>query len=398
MPWKIASVVGERWRLVQALLAKEYSLSQCCRLFGISRKTAYKWKQRFVQQGRAGLLDQVRRPHRVANRLAARWIGRIVLVRQQHRYWGPKKIWACLVRQGWRPPSQRTIARWLKRRGLIRAIRRRPAKAGVLVQPGLTRPCRPNQVWTADFKGWFRTGDGTRCEPLTVRDLFSRYGLAVQLLPNQRWQPVQRVFIGLFAQYGLPEVIRVDHGGPFASNGPASLSRLSAWWVRLGIKVELTRPAHPQDNAAHEQFHRVLKTETLMPPTWSRRGQQHRMTQWLRSYNQMRPHQALEGQVPSQWYRKSRRIFPRSLPELAYPVNRAIRRVRSNGEIRWSGRKRFIGEAFVGQRLGLRTIGPGIQAVYFAGLLIGHLHERDAGAMRPMIYRPACSDHQPKKV
>jgi hypothetical protein len=252
--------------------------------------------------------------------------------------------------------------------------------------PGLTAARWPNQVWTVDFKGWFRAGNGQRCEPLTVRDLFSRYGLLVRVLPTQQVAPVKAVFTGLFRERGLPEVIRVDNGGPFASRGPAGLSQLSAWWTRLGIRVEFTRPACPQDNGSHEQFHRVMKRETTRPVAWTRRGQQHRCTCWLRGYNQQRPHEAMQQTPPARWYRKSRRKFPRRLPELKYEPGEVVRRVRSNGEIRWDGRKRFIGEAFIGQLLGLHPLKRGVSAVRFAHLLIGHLHEQDAGAMRPALY------------
>lgn len=177
-------------------------------------------------------------------------------------------------------PCERTLARWVKRLGPVRRSRRRPRPAGVKRHPHLTAARRANAVWTVDFKGWFRTGDGTRVEPLTVRDLFSRYALAVRLLPNQRWQPVQAIFHALFQRHGLPTVIRVDNGGPFASTGPAGLSRLSVWWRRLGIRVEFTRPGCPQDNGAHEQFHRVLKRATCQPPARTPQGQQQRTSVW----------------------------------------------------------------------------------------------------------------------
>ena len=387
MPWKIQSVIGERWRLIKALLRKEKSLCQVCRVFGISRKTAYKWKNRFTQGGRGGLQDRSRRPRRMPERLAERWIERIRGMRKKHRDWGPKKIRAQFERQKLQPPSARTIGRWLKRLGLSRSLPRRPRKACVRQHPALTMARRPNHVWTVDFKGWFRTGNGERCEPLTVRDLYSRYGLLARLLVSQHGQPLKAIFTALFRQKGLPEVIRIDNGSPFASRGPAGLSRLSAWWVRLGIRVEFTRPGCPQDNGAHEQFHRVMKRETTRPVAWTRRGQQHRTTIWLRRYNQERPHEALGQRIPSQLYQKSSKRLLEPLPELQYGSGWVVRRVRSNGEIRWRGRRRFIGEAFIGQMIGLRCLGPGIHAVYFTELLIGHLHERDMGAMRPAVYK-----------
>lgn len=387
MPWKINSIVGERWAFIESLLRGEKSLSSLCHLFGVSRRTAYKWKRRFTLEGRRGLRDRSRRPLRMPRQLKAQWIHRIKQARRKHPHWGAKKIHAGFQRQGWGGPAVRTIAQWLKRLGLTRPGRRRTRRAGVQLYRALTLPEKPNQVWTVDFKGWFRAGNGQRVEPLTVRDLFSRYGLLARLLADQRWTRAKGAFTRLFRDKGMPEIIRVDNGGPFASAGPAGLSRLSAWWVRLGMEVQFTRPGHPQDNGAHEQFHRVMKKETTGPAAYTPRGQQHRTTVWLRGYNEVRPHEALGQKVPAQWYRKSQRLFPKQLSALKYPAGHSVRQVRSNGEIRWAGRKRFIGEAFVGQTLGLCPIDQGVAAVFFSKLLLGHLHQSDPGAMRPILYR-----------
>ena len=394
MPWKNITITGERWRLVKALLRGEKSLRYWCGVFGISRKTAWKWRRRFLAEGRRGLQNRSRRPKRMPCRVGKVWLQRLRRLAQAHPQWGPKKAHAWFRQQGWRPPTVRTLARWRRRLGLARQVRRRPRKACVCRHPRLTVARRPNQVWTVDFKGWFRAGNGERCEPLTVRDLSSRYGLAGRVLPTQHGPPVKAVFTRLFQDCGLPDVMRMDNGSPFASRGPAGLSQLSAWWVRLGIRVEFSRPACPQDNGAHEQFHGVMQRETAAPPAATRQGQQHRTTCWLHHYNHHRPHEALGQAVPAKRYRKSRRKFPRHLPKLQYGRGYTVRRVRSNGEIRWAGRKRFIGEAFVGQFIGLRRIKPGIYAVRFAHLLIGHLHERETGAMRPALYQHG---HRPRK-
>ena len=374
--------------MIRELLRGHKSVKDCARAAQVSRTTVWKWRRRFWREGRHGLRDRSRRPQRMPQQTARVWVRRIQRLRRKQTGWGAKKLRAKL-RSTWGGgglPCVRTIGRWVQRLGLARRRRARPRKAGRARHPRLTRPRRANAVWTVDFKGWFRTGDGTRVEPLTVRDLFSRYGLAVRLLPDQRWQPVQTVFGGLFQRHGLPQVIRVDNGGPFASPGPAGLSRLSVWW-RLGIRVEFTRPGHPEDNGAHEQFHRVLKRETIQPAAHTRQGQQHRTSVWLKHYNRQRPHEALGQCVPAKFYRPRGRRYPRRLPLLKYPAGWWVRRVRSNGEIRWRGRKRFIGEAFVGQAVGLRRQRRGIWRVYFLTLEIGHLHERDVGAMRPMVYR-----------
>lgn len=372
--------------MIKMLLRNEKPVESCSRIFGVSRKTAYKWQERFLAEGAKGLRTRSRRPQRMPRILKSKWIKRIRRLRQQHPTWGPKKLRAWFERAGWHPPAVRTIGRWLSRLKLVNSRRRRPRKACMVNHPRLTLARRPNQVWTTDFKGWFRTGNGERCEPLTVRDAFSRYGLLAAVLPSQHVAPVKAVLTRLFKQSGLPEVIRVDNGGPFASRGPAGLSQLSVWWTRLGIRVEFIRPAKPQDNGSHEQFHRVLKAETTQPAARTRQGQQHRCTGWLGQYNRQRPHEALGQATPAQRYRRSPRKFPTRLPTLRYTPGNHVRQVRSNGEIRWAGRKRFIGEAFVGQAVGLRQLKPNIYAVSFANLLIGHLHEKDAGAMRPAVY------------
>jgi hypothetical protein len=233
-----------------------------------------------------------------------------------------------------------------------------------------------------DFKGWFRTQDGRRVEPLTVRDLFSRYLLIIRLLRDQSWKRVRRVFIRLFRQYGYPEVIRVDNG-PFGSSGPVGLSRLSAWWTALGIRVEFIAPGHPEQNGAHEQMHRILKAEATRPPSRNLRAQQRRINRWVKVYNQIRPHEALKQRPPSELYRVRQRT---KLPmPLKYTRSLKVRRVRSNGQIKWQGRKRFIGEAFVGYPIGLRRVNEQMWEVYFSGLLIGQLREADPGGMRPAI-------------
>jgi transposase InsO family protein len=386
MPWKNTSIIGERWQLVKALLRGEQSATSCCQQFGVSRKTAYKWLKRFTAGGRRDLVDRSRRPRRVPLRMRRHWIQRIAQERRRHPHWGAKKIQVGLLRRYGQSPAGITIARWLQRLQLVHRRRRRPRKACWMKLPPRTEAMSPNQVWTADFKGWFRTGNGQRVDPLTVRDLFSRYVLVIRLLPDQRWRPVQAVFRQLFARYGLPQVIRTDNGSPFASTGPAGLSRLSAWWTALGIRIEFTRPGHPEDNGAHEQMHRVLKAETTRPVATTRQGQQHRTTGWVKQYNEVRPHEALGQQVPACWYAQhSRRIASPRLIQ-SYPTTWKQRQVRSNGQIRWGGQKRFVGEAFVGRRLGLKLLNQGVHAVYFNTILIGHLHDHDPGAMRPAVY------------
>jgi len=258
---------------------------------------------------------------------------------------------------------------------------RRSRRGPELPRQVLSLARRSNQVWTVDFKGWFRTADGKRAEPLTVRDLFSRYLLEVRMLVDQRWEPVRRVFLRLFQRYGYPAVIRVDNGSPFGSTGPAGLSKLSAWWTALGIRVEFMAPAHPEQNAGHEQMHGVLKAEVTRPASSNRRAQQRRSDRWRKTYNEIRPHEALKQRTPAMVYRP--RPGAEREPSVSYPRHWAVRQVRSNGQIKWQGRKRSVGEAFAGYPVGLQSKGGGVWAVHFGGHLIGQLWASDVGGMRP---------------
>jgi hypothetical protein len=271
--------------------------------------------------------------------------------------------------------------------GLIgaRRLRRPPG-------PKVRRPARPSvraphDVWTADFKGWFRLGDGTRVEPLTVRDGFSRYTLTVHLLRQQNVAATLPVFRRLFRRYGGPRAIRVDNGSPFGSKGPRGWTRLSAWWIKQGIAVEFIRPGHPEDNGGHEQFHRVLKRETATPPAQTWRGQQRRTQRWVRQYNEQRPHEALGMKVPAQWYRPRRRVWTERPQPLRYPQQWETRQVKTNGEISWRGRPRFIAESLAGEKIGLQKMRSERWRVYFGPWLMGELHAHERSGMRPAVYR-----------
>jgi transposase InsO family protein len=385
----------QKLQLIAEFRAAERSFAEICRRYRISRQTGYKWWRRF-QAGRAPALQvRSRRPRRNSRAWSALWLERIVQLRRRQPRWGPKKLHAVLRRKHPRSrlPARSTIGVVLRRAGLVQ---RRPLR-----RRGPTVSARPaarvravNDVWTMDFKGWFRTRQGERCEPLTVRDLKSRYGLLVRLLPDQKTWRVQRQLQSLFQQKGQPQRLRSDNGSPFASTGPAGLSRLSAWLITLGITVEFTRPARPQDNGSHEQWHRELKADTL-PAATTRAGQQTRSTRWLWRYNHQRPHENLGQTTPASHYHRSRRTYRGARPP-CYPKAWAVRRARSNGEIRWQGRLRFIGEAFAGHLLGLRRHRRGIWRVYFYHVFLGELHDHDQGSLRPVV----CSHRKakPRKV
>jgi putative transposase len=386
MLWKELSTVVRRLRFVKLAWKAQQSLSQLCRRFGMSRKSGYKWLGRFAQEGPRGLRDRACRPHRSPRQTSGEWLKRIRRMRRRHRNWGSRKLAARLRKEypGAKVPCARTIGKWLRRMKLSRRRRCRSLGGPQLKRGGLTVARRSNHVWTVDFKGWFRTEDGQRVEPLTVRDAFSRYLLTARLLEEQSWWRCRRIFMRLFRANGYPGVIRADNGGPFGSRGPAGLTRLSAWWTALGIRVEFIAPGHPEQNGAHEQMHGVMKVETTRPPSRHLRAQQRRTDRWVRIYNRIRPHEALGQRVPAQIYRPKAR--PARSAVVTYPRRWEVRRVRSNGEIRWRGRKRFVGEAFVGYPIGLRRRGFGRCEVYFARLLIGELWDSDPGGIRPARY------------
>jgi putative transposase len=390
MPWKINCYKEQRWKFIQEFLRNKNGLAELCRRWAISRKTAYKWIGRFRERGRFGLVNRRRVAHRIHNRPRECWLKRIRRWRSKHPSWGaPKLRWVLRRRFGGKElPSEAAISRWLKRWALTRKPRRTPHKGPVVERPKLTVAKNPNEVWTVDFKGWFRTGDGTRVEPLTVRDMASRYVLGIVLFRQQNVQECRRAFETIFSEYGLPLVIRADNGTPFGSTGALGLTRLSAWWVKLGIRMEFIAPGHPEQNGAHEQFHRVYKEEVLELPARSLAAQKVRSERWRKHYNHQRPHEGLTMRVPAQVYRKSRRALPKRQKQWRYKPGWESRRVKGKGMISFNGQGRFIGEAFEGERVGLKRSRSGVWEVYFGPIQIGELWDRDGTpGIRAVWYR-----------
>jgi putative transposase len=388
MPWKNTSKQEQRFQLILQMKAGKHSITELCRRWKISRKTAYKWRGRFKANRLRGLQDQSRRPGQPAGRTAVLWLDRLRRRRRQHPTWGARKLAHRLRRDfGAGGPSVAAAGRWLKRWGLVRGRRRR-LPGPVVFRRAPRRARHSNEVWTVDFKGWYRTGDGTRVEPLTVRDLHSRYGLRVGLLRTQGLVRTKREFVKIFRKHGLPGRIRSDNGTPFGGSGPTGLTRLSAWWLKLGIAVEFITPGRPDQNGAHEQFHRMYKAEVARRPARTLAGQQRRSTRWLAHYNGDRPHEGLRMAVPASRYRQSRKRLPKRVPAWVYPKAWVKRWVRGNGEITWHGKRRFIGEAFVRDYVGLRRTRSQVWRVYFGPLLVGELHEKETGNIRIAKYRP----------
>lgn len=388
MPWNPFSVLERERFALRALRACE-PFSHTCELFGISRKTGYKWLARYRASGCSAMADQSRRPRYPAKQIPACWKLRVAAVRQARPHWGARKIRQRLrqLHPRLHLPSVRTIGRWLLALGCIKTRQRRARRGPSVPHPGLTVPCRVHQVWTIDFKGHFRTADRVRHDALTIREAKSRYLLDIRLLPNQSDATVRKAMTRVFKREGLPTAIRVDNGSPFGGKGALGLSRLTVWWLRLGIRVEFTRRARPGDNAAHEQMHSRYQAEVISQPASCRQLVQRRSDRWRQDYNHHRPHEALAQRTPSQCYRVSRRFMPTTLSDLSYPSGTIVRRVRPHGDIKWQGRLRYIGRAFTGQRIGLKALGASHHAVLFGPLLIGELHLQDPGGIRPAHWK-----------
>lgn len=386
-PWNDSSVQVQRRALIEALWDRNQSVAALARHFGVSRKTIYKWKRRHAAGGLSALVDRSRARHQQAHTTVA-LVDLVVSTRLTYRHWGPKKLRRFLIdkKHCRNAPAERTIARILDSRGLLRKRRRRALPGPSFPARSLVIPKRPHDVWTVDFKGPFFTANGHRCEPLTVRDLFSRMVLAIDFLPNAQFRSVQAAFVRLFRRYGLPATIRVDNGRTFASSAPYGCSALSLWWMRLGIRVDFIRPASPQENGSHEQFHRVYKNEALCPPASSLRAQRLRSRRWMHYYNFVRPHEALGQIPPASLFRKSPRPYRALKKSFPYPSSWQTYRVGHKGYIRWRGRVRLLSRILARHRVALRPLSASSVEVYLDKILLGTLHLNDPAGMRPALF------------
>ena len=360
--------------MISEYLSGDSSIAEIARRRRVSRKTVHKWVGRYEQASVLGLQDRSRAPQVHPNAISSELERAILEWKARYPLWGAPKIHSKLLGAA-DCPAESTVSNVLQRHGLTRQVRRR-ARATPTAGP-LASALGPNDVWCVDFKGWFRTGNGQRCDPLTISDAYSRYLLCCQGLSGFTGRRVvQPWFERVFREYGLPAAIRSDNGAPFASIGLGGLSQLSVWWLRLGIGLERIEPGHPEQNGRHERMHRTLKEAVLRPPQRNLTAQQQAFNAFQREYNEERPHEALNQHVPGSVYEPSRRDYPSRLAEPDYPVAWATRGVRSNGEIKWSGRKVYVSQALIGQRVGLKPESDGIWSLYFMGAELGRLDER----------------------
>ena len=390
MPWKKSGPMEQRIEFGLKAM-QTLNFRALCQEYGISAKTGYKWKERFLREGMAGMEEESRRPKGSPEQLAEAKVCEIVRLKVAHMSWGPRKIRELYLRRHGEVASESSFKRVLERAGLTQKRRRRRAHDSGRLSSG-RRATAPNEVWTVDFKGWWRTASG-RCEPLTVRDEHSRYVLEVRALENARSETVRRSFEGLFERAGLPQAIRSDNGSPFASvHGLFGLSRLSAWWVALGIDLERGRPGHPQDNGAHERMHRDISREI---EAWGQ-ARQESLDLWRESFNYERPHEALGMRTPGELYVSSSRKYEGTAQELEYP-QMFTRRVCHKGTIKVEGQRLFLTTSLAGWSVGLKPIAADCMDVWFGRLLLGQVNLSTSSFTRADI-RPNKTANQPQNV
>lgn len=376
MPWNQTDSVKQRMLFVADFERDHYSMTELCRRYGISRKTGYKFLDRFDEEGPEGLRDHSRAPRQCPHRMDETVARAIIAARKAHPSWGPRKLleWLAVRRPDLDLPAASTAGDLLRREGLVKKRRRRSH----WVHPGapLLSTDHPNDVWTADFKGHFRTTDGVYCYPLTVVDHHTRYLLDVRALPSVRMVESIPVFERLFKEVGLPRAIRTDNGAPFASTAIHGLCEMNVWWIKLGILHQRITPSSPQENGAHERMHRTLKAETTRPPASSLRGQQRRFDRFREEFNAERPHEALGQKPPATKWRSSRRGYPTTLPEPDYPGHFLVRFVCNAGTFRFNTWQKFLSNALAQHYIGLEEIDDGIWGIYFYNVRLGTLDER----------------------
>jgi transposase InsO family protein len=366
-------------------------ISEIAERHQVSRKTVHKWVARYEAYGVEGMAELSRAPHQHPQAVEEVWRERVGAVRQQHPRWGAGKL-AWLLKQQHREtvPSESTIGRLLRENGWSR--KRRP-KAKAHGTARLEQAEQPNQVWGIDFKGWCRTGDGKKCEPLTISDYATRYLLCCQAVNSTRTEVVRPVMERVFGDYGLPERMRSDNGPPFASTGACGLTDLSVWWIELGLQCERIEPGHPQQNGRHERMHRTMQEETMQPPASTWRQQQRRLEAFRREYNEQRPHAALGQQPPATLYRRALREYPRRIAEPEYGPDWQVRKI-DGGQARWRSGRMFVSHALNGKMVGFEPVEQDRWKVWFHRHWLGVWDQREQRLYRPHQWKPETTTAQ----
>lgn len=379
MPWNVSGAMQERTKFVVEAADPEANMTELCRQYGIARETGYKWLRRYEEHGPAGLAEgshvAKHRPHAMPEAIREE----IVALRRSKPSWGAKKIKASLERQERAKaarerriiPAVSSIGELLKKEGLVhrRRVRRSAAAAG---NEPLSHAVQANDVWSIDYKGWFATGDGRRCDPLTITDNATRYLIRLTAMPRIEQESVRGVMEAAFRENGLPRAIRSDNGSPFVTPAPGGLSQLSIWWIKLGIVHERIEPGKPQQNGRHERFHLSLMKDRLdWQVSWDWKTQQGVFVAYRQEFNQERPHEALGMKTPAEVYQGSRRIYSGRAPEMEYDEKYAVRRVDAAGKFLWEGRRVALSGVLQGERIGLLESDDDVYEVYFGPVLLG---------------------------
>jgi transposase InsO family protein len=370
MPFQETCRMEERIRMLSEYDTGNWSVSDLCRRYGICRDTFYEWRARRASGATDWFVDRSHVPSHCPHAIAAELKDEIIALRQKFRHLGPRKLLAMLEREwpenSW--PAASTIGDILKKANLIPPAKRR--RRPIDQQRPFAAVAAANDEWNTDFKGWFRTRDRRRIDPLTLSDSHSRFLLDIRIVPPTI-EGAQPIFATAFRRYGLPLSIRCDNGAPFGSCAAGGLTRLSAWWLKLGIEPHFIRPASPHENGRHERMHRTLKEQTSRPPAANAAAQQARFNAFRRHYNEERPHEALGQRPPAELYARSPRSMPARVEDPWYDADHQVRRVRSSGEIKWKGERIFISEALVGELVGIAELETGDQVVRFCDLDVG---------------------------
>jgi putative transposase len=378
MPWQESDTMDQRLQFVRDALSERFDMTDLCARYGVSRKIGYKWLARFEAEGKAGLVNRSRRPHTCPTAIRPALAELLCEFRRLHPDWGARKLLKVL--RGRHPeiedwPAASTTAELLARRGLVRRRRRRRPHQHPGVVPITTQA--PNDLWTADFKGQFRTGNGVYCYPLTIADQHTRFLVSCHGVLSTETITARPVFERAFREYGLPRAIRTDNGVPFATQSIHGLSYLNVWWMRLGIAHQRIHPGCPQENGAHERMHRTLKRSAIKPVQRTCGAQQKRFDAFRLEYNTERPHEALGQETPASRYRASSRSYPSTLPIPEYPGHYLVKRVTEAGTFRFQHRLLYIANALVNEYIGLEETDDGVWTIYFTNVLIATLDERD---------------------
>lgn len=384
MPWKEVNTMSLRSEFVFQALEPDANMSELCRDYGISRKTGYKWIERYLDGGLEGLDDRSRRPKISPTELSENVVCEIIKVRNSHKTWGPNKLKRLIERRGQfkEIPSSTSIHRILDKSGLIKRRKKRKRRPPEICKARIEANA-PNDVWTIDFKGWWRTSNGERCEPLTIRDEYSRYILAIKALDTTRREVIQRHMTQVFEKYGLPKVFRSDNGAPFAcTRAVRGLSRLSAWWVALGIRLDRIDLGHPEQNGGHERMHLDIRNEIQGQIDGDLDEYQASFDQWRQEFNWVRPHQAINYEFPGSVYKKSKNVLPNTPPQIIYPKSFISRKVNRKGVINFKNQEFFISTSLTHYNVGIKPKETQTYEVWFDYLYLGKVDINEPNIVR----------------